>query len=239
LNEKEKYGKNPLLETIFNDNIKMVKLLIDYANKNKIILKLNEKNIIEWYPLLRATHHNNNIEMVKVLIDYSNKNKIILELNEKDEYGCTPISESIQNNNVEMFKLLVEYSIEKGIKLRIDENNVEKEISEKFSFCKLKNISEINSKFIELIYFCKNKNIIKVIFSKNSYFLKRFNEIDNNKKIEYESNDYEILEIENELMKIKLEKKRKIKEEKENQKLEIKNYIMEKIKIKEIIMRPY
>ncbi|KAG4095511.1 hypothetical protein H8356DRAFT_1427110 [Neocallimastix lanati (nom. inval.)] len=52
-----------------------------------------------------------------------------------------------------LIKLLVEHSIEKGIKLIIDENDIEKVISEEYSHCKLNNISEINSKFIILIYF--------------------------------------------------------------------------------------
>jgi len=52
---------------------------------------------------------------------------------------------------------LVEHSIEKGIKLIIDENDIEKVISEEYSHCKLNNISEINSKFIILIYFVIRK----------------------------------------------------------------------------------
>jgi len=155
----------------------------------------------------------------------------------KNEDGYTPIFEAIQNNNIEMFKLLVEYSIENGIKLRIDENGIEKVISEKNPLCKFKNISEINSKFIELIYFCKNKYIIEVIFSRNSYFLKRFNEINKNKGIGNESKKYVILEIENEIKNIELEEEKKEKEkikkdlellriekeEKEKKKLEKKN----------------
>jgi len=110
-----------------------------------------------------------------------------------------------------MFKLLIKYSIEKGIKLIIDENDIEKMISEKNPLCKFKNILKINSKFIELINFCKNKNIIEVIFSRNSYFLKRFNEINKNKGIENESRNYVILEIENEITEIKLKKKKRRK----------------------------
>ena len=112
-----------------------------------------------------------------------------------------------------MFKLLIKYSIEKGIKLIIDENDIEKMISEnkKYSSCKLKSISEINSKFFKLICFCKNKNLIKVIFSRNSYFLKKFNEINKNKGIENESRNYVILEIENEITEIKLKKKKRRK----------------------------
>ena len=60
----------------------MVQLLIDYANKNNITLKLNEKNKYGSFPLLLSCNKNN-IEMVQLLIEYSNKNNIILELNEK------------------------------------------------------------------------------------------------------------------------------------------------------------
>jgi len=74
-------GNYPLLRACKN-NIEMVQLLINYANKNNIFLELNEKNNNGNYPLLWACN-NNNIEMVQLLIDYANKNNIILELNEK------------------------------------------------------------------------------------------------------------------------------------------------------------
>jgi len=201
LNEKDKYGWYPLIRATDNNNTEMIKLLIDYATENKIILELNEKDKYEYYPLLYATYFDN-IEIVQLLIDYANKNKIILNLNEKGRYGFTSIFLAIQNNNIEIIKMLVKYSIENEIKLRIDENDIEKMISEEYLLCKLNNISEINSKFIKLIYFYKNKNIIEVIFSENSYFLKKFNEFNENKGIENESRNYVILEIENEIMRI-------------------------------------
>jgi len=43
LNEKDKDGFYPLLKATTKNNIELIKLLMDYANKNKIILKLNEK----------------------------------------------------------------------------------------------------------------------------------------------------------------------------------------------------
>ena len=42
-----------------NNNIEMVKLLIDYANKNNIILEFNEKNKKWYYPLLLSCRENN------------------------------------------------------------------------------------------------------------------------------------------------------------------------------------
>jgi len=245
LNRKIRYG-----------NTRKVKTIIDYATENKIILDLNEKDDYGCYPLLSAISDNNikmakllidySTEMVKLLIDYANKKKIILELNKKNEYGCTPLFEAMQWNNIEIFKMLVKYSLEKEIKLIIDENDIEEMISKHSSFCELKNISEINSKFIKLIYFCKNKNIIEVIFNRNNYFLKRFNEFNENKRKGNESKDYVVLEIDNEITKIELEKEKKEKEKikkdleflriekekKEEKKLERKNYIMVKIKNK-------
>ncbi|ORY12574.1 hypothetical protein LY90DRAFT_518317 [Neocallimastix californiae] len=114
------------------------------------------------------------------------------------------------HNNIELFKLLVKYFKKNGIKLIIDENDIEKVISN--SLCNLKNISEINSKFLKLIYFFKNKNIIEVIFSKNSYFLKKINEINENKRIGDESMDYEELESESEIMDPELKTRKNEKE---------------------------
>ncbi|KAL6604309.1 hypothetical protein U3516DRAFT_759029 [Neocallimastix sp. 'constans'] len=190
-----------------------------------------------------------NTQKVKKILDYATENKIILELNEKDEYGdylkYTPIFEAIQNNNIEMFKMLVKYSIEKGIKLIIDENDIAEMISEEYYLCELNNISEINSKFIELIYFCNNKNIIEVIFSVNSYFWKKFREFNENKGIENEQNrigrrkkrkrkNKKRLEITENRIGRRKKGEKKIrkhlkllrieKEKKENKKLEKKNY---------------
>ncbi|KAG4085023.1 ankyrin repeat-containing domain protein [Neocallimastix lanati (nom. inval.)] len=221
LNEKNEDGRYPLFVATSHNNIEVVKLLIDYANKNKIILELNEKNEDGRYPLLEATSHDN-IEMAKLLLEYANENKIILELNEKNKLGYTPIFETMFHNNIELFKLLVKYFKKNGIKLIIDENDIEKVISN--SLCNLKNISEINSKFLKLIYFFKNKNIIEVIFSKNSYFLKKINEINENKRIGDESMDYEELESESEIMdpelKTRKNEKEKIEKKRENKKLE-------------------
>jgi ribosomal protein S21 len=47
------------------------------------------------------------------------------------------------------------------------------------------------------------------MFSENSYFLKRFKEINENKRIENESKNYEVLEIENEITKMKEKQKKK------------------------------
>ncbi|KAG4084454.1 hypothetical protein H8356DRAFT_1352237 [Neocallimastix lanati (nom. inval.)] len=72
MNDKDKWGRNPLLYGIEKNNIEIVKLLINYAIKYKIILKINEQNKWGNYSLLESTY-NNNIEIIKLLNDYINK----------------------------------------------------------------------------------------------------------------------------------------------------------------------
>jgi len=61
----------------------MVQLLIDYANKNKIILELNEKSCHGYTPIFEAIQ-NNNIEMFKLLVEYSIEKGIKLIVDESD-----------------------------------------------------------------------------------------------------------------------------------------------------------
>ena len=88
--------------------------------KKKIILELNEKDNIGWYPLLKATDKNN-IEMVQLLIDYATENKIILELNEKDDYGYYPLLDATYFDDIEMIKLLIDYANKNKIILKLNE----------------------------------------------------------------------------------------------------------------------
>ena len=78
IDKSKKRLKGELLNEIRSGNTQKVKNILDYANKNKIILELNEKNKYRWYPLLDATYFDN-IEMIQLLKDYANKNKIILK----------------------------------------------------------------------------------------------------------------------------------------------------------------
>ena len=73
----------PLCYTIINNNIDMTQLLIDYANKNNIILNIYKEKNNKDFPFLIATS-NNDVGMVKLLINYANKNNIILNINNKN-----------------------------------------------------------------------------------------------------------------------------------------------------------
>jgi len=102
----------------------MLKLLIDYANNNNIILELNEKDKNGNYPLLLVCV-SNSAEMVELLIDYSNKNNIILELNQKNERGNYPLLWTCNHNNTEMLKLLIIYANKNNIVLKYQESEYE------------------------------------------------------------------------------------------------------------------
>ena len=100
MNEKDKNIWCPLLNDIIGCNIEIAKLLKKYANKNKIVLEINEKkNECKLYPLLYSTCKND-IDMVQLLIDNANKNNIVLEINEKNEDGVKPIFWAIDRNNL-------------------------------------------------------------------------------------------------------------------------------------------
>ncbi len=78
-------------------------LLIDYANKNIIILELNEKDQDRNNQLLIVTIKNN-IEMIQLLMNYMfkfNNNKYYIEFERAyDEFN--PLLTAININNVEI-----------------------------------------------------------------------------------------------------------------------------------------
>ena len=148
-----------------------------------------------------------------------------MEINEKNNDGVNPIFWAIDNNNLEIFRLLVEYSVEKILKIIINENDIVEIISKNLKFINLKNISEINPEFIKLIYVYRNKNIIEVIFSENSYILKKIIEYFDNEKKEKERIGKD---LENEKMKNKRVEKDFGNEKREKEKIENENKLLRK-----------
>jgi len=120
-NNKEMYFHNLFLKLINKVNFEAVKLLIEYANKNNIILELNAKDKDGKYPLLEVIKVKN-FELVTLLIEYADKNGIILNLNKKNE-DKYPLLEVIKNNNIEMIKLLMEYANNNSIILELNEKD--------------------------------------------------------------------------------------------------------------------
>jgi len=79
LNGKCERRNYPFLWACYNNKIEIVKLLIEYASKNNIILKLNEINKSGNYILL-CVCDKSNIDIVELLIDYANKKQYYFEI---------------------------------------------------------------------------------------------------------------------------------------------------------------
>ncbi|ORY84549.1 ankyrin [Neocallimastix californiae] len=158
----------------------MFKLLIDYANKNNIILNVNEKDTNGYFPIFGILN-NNNYEMLKLLIEYTKKNNNKLKILEKDienaissnYYGNNKL-EDISKINSKFIKLLYNYENKKIIEIIYSENG---KLSEKFK--ELRKEEEIEEEQIKkkreerenynnenndnpLTFECKKGNIKKV-----------------------------------------------------------------------------
>jgi len=63
LNNKNEMGYYPLLSAVSVNSIEIVKLLMEYVNKNNLILEINEKNSNGCSPLLSISKEIEKIQM--------------------------------------------------------------------------------------------------------------------------------------------------------------------------------
>jgi ankyrin repeat protein len=120
-NEMTNLENYPFLEAIKQNNIEIVKLLMDFAHQYDIIININDRD--EWwgnYPLLEAIKQNN-IEIVKLLVDYDAK--MLSKLKIKVELKNYPLLEAIKYNNLDILQQLFRYASLHEIKLNIHESN--------------------------------------------------------------------------------------------------------------------
>jgi len=164
------YNQYSVIKSIETDNMKMLKELMDYSQKNNILLNINEKDDNGNTPLLLSVNKNN-VEMTKLLVDYANTNNIILEVNEKNDIGHYPLVCSIVKNNVEITKLVIDYAIYNNIILKIDEKDIENIINNN-SINSIENINEIDIKILRLIGNGIIEHRINMPFSYDSKLLK-------------------------------------------------------------------
>jgi len=172
----------------YNNNVEIVKLLMEYANRNNIVLNINDKDKeYHHYPLYNAVAEGNNIEMVELLMNYANEKGIILAMGDNIA-GKNPLSWAIAQNNFEIVKLILDYTNEKGIKLILNEIILESTMKEYHEEIKnvVSDISEIKSEIISLLDDnCRNKNLYLIFNMNNSYrspLLNRMEEISQKKK---------------------------------------------------------
>eukprot|EP00833_Pecoramyces_ruminatium_P015202 jgi/Orpsp1_1/1189234/evm.model.d7180000070466.1 len=106
-------------------NVHMLKILIDYANKNSIILNINEKNKEGKNPLFSACSYHYSNYYIEAMFNYAKEHNIIISINDKDQNGNYPLLNAIINENINMVKYLINYATEQHIPLNlndIDEN---------------------------------------------------------------------------------------------------------------------
>jgi len=114
---KKIHEKNAIHYAAKSKNETILKLLIDYANENNIILDINNCSLSLYIK-------KNKYESIKLLIDYANENNIILDFNRKEDgFEDNPISIAIKNNYTKIVDLIMEYVNDKNIALDFNQYN--------------------------------------------------------------------------------------------------------------------
>jgi len=146
------------------NDTQFLKLLIDYANENNIILDVNNCS-------LSLSIKKNKCESIKLLIDYANENNIILDFNRKEDgFEDNPISIAIKNNNTKIVALIMEYANSKNIALDFNKYNYK---GFPIEFAIKNNNPEIISLLLE--HANKNKIILNNLYLFLNYAFERRN----------------------------------------------------------------
>lgn len=136
------------------------------ADRNNIVLELNDKNRDGNSLFFMATEYNN-IEIVKLFINYANNNKIQLNINEENNENIYPLLNAISRNNAEMVRILMKYADDNNFFLNINEQN-NKKMYYPMDRATFKNNIEI----VQLLIDCVKKNKItfkSIVDNKISY----------------------------------------------------------------------
>jgi len=123
INEKNITGDFPLLLSVSKIKGDMVHALMDYAQTNRILLNINEKNRYNGLTAILSTVYRDDLEMTKLLLDYAEKNNIILNINEKDSGGIYPLLIAANSGNIEMVQLLIDYANKNKFILNINDKS--------------------------------------------------------------------------------------------------------------------
>jgi len=141
----------------------MMELLVDYAIKNRIALKINEKSNCGNYPFLWSTHCNN-IKLTKLLIEYGYLNDNNIETNFKKKGGNYPLLNTTLNNNFDLTKLLIDYALKNNIILNINDQDKNR------NYPLLWSMAKNNIKIVKLLIdYADKNNIILIINKKNNH----------------------------------------------------------------------
>jgi len=185
INEKNEKGYYPLLYCSLRNNIKVAKLLVQYADKNYIKLTINEKNNDGGYPLLLNFEYNYSNEMFQLLIDYANKKNMVLDITSRDSDGDHPLLWSTIYNNVEKTKMLFDYAEKNNLKLYLNEKDIIEiidRINSSYSYRQIykniiNDITDIDVEIFILFFKKEIENKLYITYSENGIFKKILSKI--------------------------------------------------------------
>lgn len=140
--------------------IKALKLLFDYANRQKILVDVNTIGYKEYTPLLSAEMYifdrSTSFKFIKMIFDYANGHKIIINIIDTDVDGTNSILHAISINSTILTKFIFKYANKH--KIKIDLNQKKKNKYGKFQL-----INAIENKNIDIITILKLR--MKIIHS--------------------------------------------------------------------------
>jgi len=121
INIGNRKGIYPIYKAYESGKIDIVKFLMDYAEKNNIILKLDNYLLINTLKSINYT----NTDFFEILIKYATNKMIPLNINESNNHGNYLLLQLMKENyyNDELVKLLMNYATKLNIKLKLNGKN--------------------------------------------------------------------------------------------------------------------
>jgi len=160
---RKKDEEKKLIKAINNQDISIVKTILQNVNNNKVKLNLNLENKKGLCFFFLWACYYDNIEVLKVLMEYANNNDIVFELNEKGETGDYPLLWVCDRNSIEMAKLLIDYANRNNIIFEMNEKD------EKGNYPLLCACDRDNIEMFKLLIDYANKNNIILDLNGNNY----------------------------------------------------------------------
>jgi len=117
------YGNSLLYKGIVNNHENIIRLVVETAQNNNMILDFNEKLGKDGNSILQDLMHCNGIELFQLILNYVKSQNIKLELNEKNKCGNYPLLMAIQNKSIEKVQFLMEYAHANNIILEMNQQD--------------------------------------------------------------------------------------------------------------------
>jgi len=176
-------GDNLLSYATNKNNIELIKMIIKYANKHNVILRMvdyyDEDKICS--PLIYA-FENDNLDMVRILMKYINEKNIKFNINYKvGSERKNLLSYAIEKKSVTLLKEVIDYSNNNNKTIDLSDDEISEYNNIIISVMKYKNIDMALSVIISIMkYLIKNDDINIVNCEKDPWNRLLFFGINNN-----------------------------------------------------------